>query len=67
MRLDYAWTRKATFTLKHVTTLSKEQDVRFLGKRLQLHDENSISISLEPSTGTTCYDPTTFMVTMLRL
>ena len=27
-------TLKATFTLKHVTTLSKEQDVRFLGKRL---------------------------------
>ena len=42
-------TLKATFTLKHVTTLSKEQDVRFLGKRLQLHDDNSISISLEPS------------------
>ena len=42
-------TLKATFTLKHVTTLSKEQDIRFLGKRLQLHDDNSISISLEPS------------------
>ena len=42
-------TLKATFMLKHVTTLSKEQDVRFLGKRLQLHDDNSISISLEPS------------------
>ena len=42
-------TLKATFTLKHVTTLSKEQDTRFLGKRLQLHDDNSISISLEPS------------------
>ena len=42
-------TLKATFTLKHVTTLSKEQDVRFLGKRLQLHDDNSISVSLEPS------------------
>ena len=42
-------TLKATFTLKHVTTLSKEQDVRFLGKRLQLHEDNSISISLEPS------------------
>ena len=42
-------TLKATFTLKHVTTLSKEQDVRFLGKRLQLHDDKSISISLEPS------------------
>ena len=42
-------TLKATFTLKHVTTASKEQDVRFLGKRLQLHDDNSISISLEPS------------------
>ena len=42
-------TLKATFTLKHVTTLSKEQDVRFLGKRLQLRDDNSISISLEPS------------------
>ena len=27
----------------------QEQDVRFLGKRLQLHDDNSISISLEPS------------------
>ena len=65
MPLDYAWPRssvgettkiqqfistlKATFTLKHVTTLSKEQDIRFLGKRLQLHDDNSISISLEPS------------------
>ena len=42
-------TLKATFTLKHVTTLSKEQDIRFLGKRLQLHDDNSISISLESS------------------
>ena len=42
-------TLKATFTLKHVTTLSKEQDIRFLGKRLQLHDDNSISISLEAS------------------
>ena len=42
-------TLKATFTLKHVTTLSKEQGVRFLGKRLTLHDDNSISNSLEPS------------------
>ena len=42
-------TLRATFTLKHVTTLSKEQDVRFLGRRLQLHDDNSISISLESS------------------
>ena len=42
-------TLKATFTLKHVTTLSKDQDVRFLGKRLQLHDDNSSSVSLESS------------------
>ena len=42
-------TLKATFTLKHVTTLSKGQDVRFLGKRLQLHEDNSISTSLESS------------------
>ena len=27
-------TLKATFTLKHVTTLSKDQDVRFLGKEI---------------------------------
>ena len=42
-------TLKATFTLKHVTTLSRTQDVRFLRKRLQLHEDNSISISSEPS------------------
>ena len=42
-------TLKATFTLKHVTTLSRTQDLRFLGKQLQLHEDNSISISLEPS------------------
>ena len=42
-------TLKATFTLKHVTTLSKDKDVCFLGKRLQLHDDNSIGISLESS------------------
>ena len=42
-------TLKATFTLKHVTTLSRTTDIRFLGKRLQLHEDNSISISLEPS------------------
>ena len=42
-------TLKATFTLKHVDTLSRTTDVRFLGKGLQLHEDNSISISLEPS------------------
>ena len=35
-------------TLK-VTTLSKNQDVRSLGKRLQLPEDNSISISLQSS------------------
>ena len=52
-------TLKATFTLKHVTTLSRAQDVRILGKRLQLHEDISISISLESSTTRTCCDPTT--------
>ena len=42
-------TLKTTFTLKHVTTLSRTTDVRFLGKRLQLREDNSISISWEPS------------------
>ena len=46
---EFIATLKATFTLKHVTTLSRTQDVRFLGKRLHLHEDNSISISLEPS------------------
>ena len=46
---DFVTTLKATFTLKHVTTLSRTTDVRFLGKRLQLREDNSISISLEPS------------------
>ena len=33
----------------NILLLVKDQDARFLGKRLQLHQDNSISISLEPS------------------
>ena len=37
------------FSLKHTTQLTTSQDVRFLGKRLRLDQDGSISISFETS------------------
>ena len=47
LRDCYVAILKAIFTLKHVTTLSNEQNVRFWGKKLHFHDDNSINISPE--------------------
>ena len=57
-------TLKATFTLKHVTTPSKEQDVRFLGKDYNFTMTTQSVVRWSLATGTTCYDPTSLMVTM---
>ena len=46
---DFLQKLEHQFSLKHVTHLTQSQDLKFLGKRLRLHCDGSISIGLDSS------------------